>query len=294
VSLRDGALDDPAVEMHVRECGLCQARLAEARMMRHAFRSSQARPVGEHLSDKDVGQYFDAVYLGEPMRTTRLREIASHLDSCAACLRRLLELRVRLMPSASLRERLFGQFRQLERGGGQGKYKLVVSELMNRLAMTLLGGPEETHLGAAARGLARLDRMPDMPGPALFQDIARWLEPAASETSEPRFESEKARQQLGPLRAREHLTWASANVDLECVVEGQRKSLTVTLTDRTSGRANSGVTVSLVTGTDTRQKAKTDADGVAAFALPEGKSILSIGIEPPLEIEMDFQRPNLP
>jgi hypothetical protein len=302
VALRDGAFDDPAVEMHVRECGLCLARLAEARLMRHAFRSSHTRPVGEHLSNKDVGQYFDAVYLGERMPTTRMHEIASHLDSCTFCYRRLLDLRGELTPSASLREQLFDRFEQLGREVQEGRYKLLISQLTDRLVMTLLGRPEERPVASMVSEYADIGRLSNR-APDRVGRLEGWTDEVNKILPEmnkarahraPLSESRQVPQQPEPLRARERLSHANANIDLQCVVEGQQRSLTITLTDRTSGGAVSGIVVSLVTVPDSLQEVITDATGNAAFALPEGKSTLTVGTTPPLEIELDFQPRDLP
>jgi hypothetical protein len=83
---RDGELDDPALEGHVLSCKSCQASLAEARLTRHLIRASQSKPVGEHIAPSEIGEYFDALFLGEWMGEERIRAIGAHLDSCSACL----------------------------------------------------------------------------------------------------------------------------------------------------------------------------------------------------------------
>jgi hypothetical protein len=270
---RDGVRDAAGVEGHILTCEACRMRLAEARLMRHVLRSSRGTPAGNHLDRREIGEYFDTVFLDGKMPAKRLREIEAHLDTCASCLKRLLNLRAHLMPSVALREQVFRRLSTVE--GSSGRFKVRIQALLNRIVMEVLAQPVPPAAPEATTGVFH-SYLSD----ATF--TSRSMEHL------PKF---KVMQTAKPLRARERLSWSGSDVDLECIVEKGEARLAVTVTERGTGSSRQGTPISMSGHTTgSLSKGTTDRHGRTSFLLPEEPVIVNIGTEPPLELEIDFQQ----
>lgn len=293
---RDGGRADAPLNVHLLTCDLCRMRLAEALVMRHLLRSSQGTPAAGHLAAREIGHYLDAILFGEAMPEERRRAIEEHLDTCAACLKQLLDLRAGLMPPEALRARILRQLGTEE--ASTGRLTVRIWAFVDRLVMEVL---EMEVLEPDA--LSSADAMSAILVPKPSRDewvgALRWLLDEKKMSSAKRLPGPKTKRP-GTLRAHKRLSWSGSDVDLACVVEKGRARLDVTVTEHGSGGRRAGTPLSMSGRTSGSLSASTtDRHGRARLLLPPEPVVLTIGTTPPLELEIDFRQfafgwPSLP
>ncbi len=274
VAFRDGELNDPEIEGHIRSCPLCRRQLGEARWVRNHTQSHLLMPRGPVPTTDEV-----AAYLDDALDEQEMERVETHIrsnDLLLAVFDKLLMLSMKLESPLPSKDKV-DELKAMLRGPRLlGRLRVFVTDRFKQVFHP--ARPGEPALGREMKMLlADSDAiMPCMEASTNFYCDRTEVFDIAAAPPPPPGPSNPRLIDAGRWLIRAVTSERDGEARLELVIE-----------DAKSGQPVEKLPVRLEPGWDDPVHAMTDEKGSVLFPLPEGDSRLEIGEGPQMVLEIN-------